>query len=228
MSQLLKHYFLDRDTGAYALTPASGYMLPNIKGLDIIQRLSDENNIEYCLSTCPEYFEYSITVSPETLIEYQNNSNITIVSSTERQEEVTNQTETITVYDIVYQESYILNQIEGLWVITQTDWDNEISSYDTRQAEKRYNILRNIRNEILQLTDWIVIKAKEQGTNLTAEFKNWRQALRDIPSGVFPTEFPTLPTFLESDASIQKLYNRFDEIRFIPMINDPLPPLLES
>ena len=235
MSQLLKHYFLDRDTGAYALTPADGYMIPNIKGLDIVHRLSDENNIEYCLSTCPEYFEHSVTVSPETLVDYQSNPNITIVSSTEREEEVpvrnpetlepTDQTETITVYDVVYQESYIINEVEGLWVITQTDWDNEISSYDVRQEQKRMDILRILRDEMFKLTDWIVIKAKEQGTNLTAEFKTWRQSLRDLPSGDFPLSFPTLPTSLVSDTKIQGLCDRFDEVRSIPMINDPLPTL---
>jgi hypothetical protein len=223
MSQLLKHYFIDRDTGTYALGPVGGYMIPNIKGLDIIHRLLDENNMEYCLSTCPEYFEYSVTVSSETLVEYQNNSNITILSSIERQEEVTNQTETVTVYDIVYRESYIIEQVEGLWVITQSDWDNEISSYDTRQAEKRYNVIRELRDEMLKLTDWIVIKAKEQGTNLTAEFKNWRQSLRDLPAqSPFPTGFPILPSNLENDTKLQKLINRFSEVTSISMINDPL------
>jgi hypothetical protein len=237
MSQLLKHYFLDRDTGKYALTPADGYMVPNIKGLDIIYRLSDANDMEYCLSNCPDYFEYSVTVSQEVLTEYQNNPNITIVSSSERQEEVvvrnpetleqTDQTETITVYDVVYQEDYIIDEVEGLWIITQEDWDNEINSYDARQEQKRMDILRDIRDEILKLTDWIVIKAKEQGTNLSAEFKTWRQELRDLPSGNFPASFPTIPTSLENDTEIQKLYDRFDEVRSIAMINDPLPPLPE-
>lgn len=238
MSQLLKHYFVDRDTGAYAMSPADGYILPNIKGLDIVHRLFDENNMEYCLSTCPEYLEYSVTVSQETLTEYQNNQNITIVSSTERQVEfpvidqdtlqLTEETATITVFDVVYRENYVLDLVEGLWVITQTDWDNEINSYDSRQEQKRMNILRNLRDEMLRLTDWIVIKAKEQGTNLSTEFKTWRQALRDLPSGDFPTEFPTLPSSLTTDTKIESLYNKFNDIRSIPMINDPLPQLTTS
>lgn len=235
MSQLLKHYLVDRDTGVYALSPADGYMIPSIKGLDIVHRLSDENNMEYCLSTCPEYLEYSVTVPQETLTEYQNNSNITVVSSTEKQIEVpvvdtetllpTEETTLVTVFDVVYRESYNLDLVEGLWIITQTDWDNEISSYDTRQEQKRMNILRTLRDEMLRLTDWIVVKAKEQGTNLSTEFKTWRQALRDLPSGSFPTEFPILPDSLETDTEIQSLYNRFDDIRTISMINDPLPEL---
>lgn len=40
--------------------------------------------------------------------------------------------------------------------------------------------VRTQRDKVLQETDWIVIKAKETGTNLSAGFKAYRQALRDI------------------------------------------------
>ena len=42
--------------------------------------------------------------------------------------------------------------------------------------------IREIRNLKLQETDWKVTSAKEQGTNLSTSFKNWRQGLRDIPT----------------------------------------------
>ena len=42
--------------------------------------------------------------------------------------------------------------------------------------------VRKIRNRKLSETDWKVTSAKEQGTNLSTSFKNWRQGLRDIPS----------------------------------------------
>jgi hypothetical protein len=96
-------------------------MMPNIKGLEVKYNLFTEDNIQYCLSTIPEYFEYEVTVSQEQLTEYQNNSNITVVSFTEKQVEVPNrpglesteETRTETVYDVVYQESYIIQETEG-------------------------------------------------------------------------------------------------------------------
>jgi len=42
--------------------------------------------------------------------------------------------------------------------------------------------IRKIRNRKLTETDWKIISAKEQGTNLSTSFKNWRQGLRDIPT----------------------------------------------
>ena len=42
--------------------------------------------------------------------------------------------------------------------------------------------IRKIRNQKLLETDWKVTSAKEQGTNLSTSFKNWRQGLRDIPT----------------------------------------------
>ena len=42
--------------------------------------------------------------------------------------------------------------------------------------------VKEIRLEKLQETDWKVTSAKEQGTNLSTSFKNWRQGLRDIPT----------------------------------------------
>lgn len=234
MSQLLKHYWINRDTGGWATDTPYGLMMPSIKGLEVEHNLFNEDNIRYCLSTVPDYFEYEVTVSQEQLTEYQNNSNITVISSTERQVEVpvfspatgnlTEETRTETVYDVVYREPYILEETEGegLNIITQQEWDNEIQAFDTRQQEKRYDILRELRDRILEITDWIAIKSLEQ-ENLSSEFKTWRQSLRDLPNSVtFPTSFPTLPAELQNHIEIQELYNRFGEVRTIAMIQDPL------
>jgi hypothetical protein len=243
MSQLLKHYWINRDTGGWATDTPYGLMMPNIEGLEVKYNLFTENNIPYCLSTVPEYFEYEVTVSQEQLTEYQNNSNITIISSTEKQievpvfnhpalepnEEPTVETRIETVYDVVYREIYIIQETEGegLKILTQQEWDAEIEGFDNRQQEKRYDILREIRDRILEITDWIAIKSLEQ-ESLSTEFKTWRQTLRDLPNSVtFPTEFPTLPTELENHTEIQELYSRFNEVRSIQMINDTLPSLPE-
>ena len=59
-----------------------------------------------------------------------------------------------------------------------TERKNWIKNKTTRQLEK----IRKLRNIKLQETDWKVTSAKEQGTNLSTSFKNWRQGLRDIPT----------------------------------------------
>jgi hypothetical protein len=230
MSQLLKHYFINRDTGNWATDTRFGLMMPNIKELEIQYQLTTENDVPFCLSTCPEFFEYSVTISEDRLLELEEDSNITIISSTERQIEVTGDDEEIiieTVYDVVYTELYILEETEGegLKIITQEEWDNEIVLYDARQEQKRYNALRPIRDEILLVTDWIVIKAIEQGITLDEEFRDWRQALRDLPDGEeFPTGFPSLPSIVENDERVLVLYARWNEVTSIHMINDPLMP----
>lgn len=243
MTQLIKHYWINRENGEWATDTPYGLMVPDIRGLKVEYNLTTENNIPYCLSTVPEYFEYEVTVSQEQLAEYQNNSNITIISSTEKQievpfldhpaleitEEPTTETRIETVYDVVYREIYIiLEEGLGLKILTQQEWDSEIELFDNRQQEKRYDILREIRDRILEITDWIAIKSLEQ-ESLSLEFKTWRQTLRDLPNSItFPTEFPTLPIELENHVEIQELYSRFNEVRSIQMINDPLPPRIDN
>lgn len=48
-------------------------------------------------------------------------------------------------------------------------------------------LLRIERDKRLAATDWKVVKAKELDTNLSADFKAYRQALRDLPSTATPT-----------------------------------------
>jgi hypothetical protein len=227
MTQLLKHYLINRDTGSYALTIASGYMSVNLEGLQIVYNLFTEDNVPYCLSTCPDTLEYSVTIPEEQLTEYQNNPDITIISSTQREVEVTTEEQNITqiVYDLVYTKPYIVPETEGegMKVITQQQWDDEITTFDNRQREKRYDVLRKYRNCMLELTDWQVIRSIEQEEPLSLEFKTWRQELRDLPHRVeFPSGFPTLPTELQSNTELQELCSKFDEVRSIVMINDPL------
>ena len=233
MTQLIKHYWINRDTGGWATNTPYGLMMPNIRGLETKISLFTQERVPFFLSEVPDYFEYEVTVSQEQLTEYQNNSNITVVSSTERQIEVpvfdrpgvesTGETRTETVYDVVYRESYILEESEGLQILTQQEWDAEISTFDSNRTQERYDVLREIRDRILELTDWMVIKDLEQSGSITAEFKTWRQNLRNLPnSQTFPTGFPTLPTELQGHSEINALYARFDEVKSIPMIHDPL------
>jgi len=237
MSQLIKHFLVDRDTGEWIKGKIRGYVFPKLKGLEIVYRLTDVNGDHICLSKVPEYFEYSKTVTPSVLTEYQNDSNITVVSSTEKQVEEpilneetgepTGETTTVTLHDVTYRETYTIVVNDGLKILTQEEWDTEISNYDARQTEKRYGEIRIIRDEVLKETDWIVTKTIEDGNVLTDELKNWRQSLRDLPSvGITTDVFPTSPTSIEVDASITKDYSQ--KLRSIVLINDTLPALPEE
>jgi hypothetical protein len=179
MPQLLKHYWVDRDNPSIFATSLIQYSsslfgvtLPNIDGLAIVYGLTDENGIEFFLSTCPD------------------------------------ETEII--------------EVQGLSILTQQQWDSEISLYDNRQEDKRKIILRKYRNKLLNETDWVVIKAIELEENLSIEFKSWRQNLRDLPSQQnFAIELPPCPNGIAVDESIYTSY--VNELRTIKMINDPLP-----
>jgi|TARA_R100001509_G_scaffold11432_2_gene5947 hypothetical protein len=228
MSQLIKHFLVDRDTGEWIKGGIRGYVFPNLKSLEIVYRLTDENGDHICLSKVPEYFEYSKTVTPAVLAEYQSDSNITVVSSTERQieetEEETGETTTVTVHDVTYRETNTIVESDGLKILTQEQWDTEISNYDARQTEKRYGEIRIVRDEVLKETDWIVIKSTEDGGALADEFKNWRQSLRDLPSvGITTDVFPASPASVKVDGNITKDYS--SKLRSIVLINDTLPAL---
>ena len=237
MSQLIKHFLVDRDTGEWIKGEIRGYVFPKLKNLEVVYRLTDENGDHICLSRVPEYFEYSKTVTPSVLTEYQNDSNITVVSSTEKQVEEpilneetgepTGETTTVTLHDVTYREAYAIVVNDGLKILTQEEWDTEISNYDARQTEKRYSEIRIIRDEVLKETDWIVTKTTEGGSVLTDEFKNWRTTLRDLPSvGITTDVFPASPSSVEVDANITKDYSQ--KLRSIVLINDTLPALPED
>ena len=61
----------------------------------------------------------------------------------------------------------------------ETAFDNE---QNAMRVPNKLKEIRTIRNAKLVETDWKVTSAKEQGTNLSTSFKNWRKGLRDIPS----------------------------------------------
>jgi|TARA_R110000851_G_scaffold123363_1_gene253123 hypothetical protein len=237
MSQLIKHFLVDRDTGEWIKGKIRGYVYPKLKELEIVHSIFDENNNHICLSKVPEYFEYSKTVTPSVLTEYQNDSNITIVSSTEKQVEEpvineetgepTGETTTVTLHDVTYREAYTIVENDGLKILTQEEWNTEISNYDARQTEKRYKEIRIVRDKVLKDTDWMVIKSIESGTNLSNEYKNWRTTLRDLPSvGITTDIFPATPGSIKVDVNITKDYS--EKLRSIELINDTLPALPED
>jgi len=64
----------------------------------------------------------------------------------------------------------------------QAEIDARNTAWNNNSNIRKLAQIREIRNQKLSETDWKVISAKEQGTNLSTSFKNWRQGLRDIPS----------------------------------------------
>ncbi len=68
-------------------------------------------------------------------------------------------------------------------------WDaskKEIVKDDTAKAAwelaEEWKRIRTQRNRLLAETDWVVIKARENGGQVPAAWKTYRVALRDIPS----------------------------------------------
>tara|TARA_R100000789_G_scaffold85146_1_gene80959 strand:- start:83 stop:475 length:393 start_codon:yes stop_codon:yes gene_type:complete len=71
-------------------------------------------------------------------------------------------------------------------------------SYDERTLQE----IRKIRDNILNKTDWKIIKASEQGEELSEEFKTWRQNLRNVPQDYKVSDYDKL---LEVDKKTNKL-----------------------
>jgi hypothetical protein len=115
------------------------------------------------------------------------------------------QAQTTPPYEISVRQG--IEEINGQWftkyVVGPNFTDTEDKTAEEQEVEYKVRIdeqaaegIRSQRDKLLQETDWIVIKAKETGTNLSASFKEYRQALRDIttqegfPHNVIWTEKP--------------------------------------
>jgi len=78
--------------------------------------------------------------------------------------------------------------VNGAWILPY-----KLEALPLDQAERN---IRSRRDDLLQETDWIVIKSYERGQNIPAEWELYRQALRDITEQAgFPYEvtWPTKP-----------------------------------
>tara|TARA_R100000808_G_C2126055_1_gene136309 strand:- start:12 stop:206 length:195 start_codon:yes stop_codon:yes gene_type:complete len=62
-------------------------------------------------------------------------------------------------------------------------------------SDYNISILKGDRDVLLNRTDWMVIKAVEQGTTIEDKWKTYRQQLRDMDfSDIDNIVFPTKPT----------------------------------
>ena len=72
--------------------------------------------------------------------------------------------------------------------------DTEIKNkYDELVAAEPLNQVREVRNQKLAETDWIVTMHKELGTNIPTAWKTYRQALRDITDDATSLDDVTWP-----------------------------------
>lgn len=74
--------------------------------------------------------------------------------------------------------------------------DAEQTTANTLHTTLQWGIIRGIRKELLDQTDWEVVKHKELGTTVPAALSTYRQALRDITdeSDPFNITWPTKPS----------------------------------
>ena len=83
-----------------------------------------------------------------------------------------------------------LEEKDAKYLIAQRKaWED---STDERTLKK----IRDKRDNFLKKTDWKIIKANEQGKELSEEFKTWRQNLRNIPQDYKSSDYDKL---LEQD-----------------------------
>ena len=67
---------------------------------------------------------------------------------------------------------------------TETEVNNTITALDNAEAAR---LLRQERDIKIASSDWMVVKASDTGVGITTAWKNYRQALRDIPASTTPT-----------------------------------------
>ena len=77
---------------------------------------------------------------------------------------------------------YVNNELIQLTAEEEAQRDAQELSWSKNSANRKLAMIREIREQKFTETDWKVTSSKEQGTNLTTSFKNWRQGLRDIPT----------------------------------------------
>ena len=87
------------------------------------------------------------------------------------------------------QSGYITTPYVGEKISYHLKWDaskKEVVKDDTAKAAydlaEEWKLIRKERTRLLAETDWVVIKARENGGQVPVAWKTYRVALRDIPS----------------------------------------------
>ena len=93
-----------------------------------------------------------------------------------------------------------IKSLDGKIVPLTTEEENQIK-IDKENYEKDFRGIRNERNSLLQETDWIVIREREQAGSVHnfEAFMKYRQELRDIPTKYNKVSLVKWPTKPEID-----------------------------
>ena len=97
------------------------------------------------------------------------------------------------------QSGHIVSDLEGTYYHLKWDGSKIIKDDDalaTYQTAEKWKRIRSQRDLLLSQTDWVVVKAKETGGNVSAAWKKYRQDLRDVPTQSDPDKitWPTKPS----------------------------------
>ena len=96
-----------------------------------------------------------------------------------------------------------ITESDGTKVATYADtlsvsYSDFQAKYPEIVASEALDLLRYFRDKKLNECDWVVTKAQETGTTVSDEWKNYRQALRDLPSSANPKFLDTDEDNLDS------------------------------
>ena len=87
----------------------------------------------------------------------------------------------------------VTNEIRVVELTAEEIAEREAYARDVLPVEQMKE-LRRQRNQLLSDCDWIITMHKELGTNIPAAWKNYRQALRDLPANTEDPANPVWPT----------------------------------
>lgn len=89
----------------------------------------------------------------------------------------------------------IKQQPDGTWAHVAVQVEISEEQYQNNVARQAQAVKAD-RDRMISSTDWVVTKSLEEGTSIPTEWKNYRQALRDIPSQEgfpFDIQWPKVP-----------------------------------
>jgi hypothetical protein len=94
----------------------------------------------------------------------------------------------------------MIEWVDAEWtdIEVKPTWDQINTVINQLRADEPMRLLREERDRRLMACDYVVVKAIEHGTEVSQAWKDYRQALRDLPSTSSPQCWPTDILIMES------------------------------